>query len=52
VRSLVILVLCLLILPKFFGGNGVWAAWPVAEVLSMIVCIVFILKYKDKYEYM
>ncbi len=51
VRSFVILVLCLLILPGIFGGNGVWAAWPVCEVLSMIVCIVFILKYKDKYGY-
>ena len=52
VRTLIILVICLYLLSAMFGGVGLWASWPVAEFLSFIVCIIFILKYKEKYKYL
>ena len=52
VRSLVILVICLFTLSYFFKGIGLWISWPVTEVLSMIICIIFIIKYKNKYNYL
>ncbi len=52
VRSLVLLVICLYLLSYLFKGIGFWAAWPVAELLSCIICIIFIIKYKNKYEYL
>ena len=35
----------------FLDVNGVWLSVPIAEILSMIISIVFILKYKDIYGY-
>lgn len=52
VRSLVILVICLFALSYIFKGIGLWISWPITEVLSMIICIIFIIKYKNKYNYL
>ncbi len=52
IRSLVIMVICLLLFSYLFKGVGLWIAMPVAEALSFVVCIVFVLKYKNRYEYM
>ena len=51
-RSLVILVICLYLLSYLFGGIGLWIAWTVSEIISFAVSIVFVLKYKNKYEYL
>ncbi len=51
VRSFAILTACLYLFSYLFNENGLWAALPVAEFLSFIVCLVFIFKYKNKYEY-
>ncbi len=51
-RTFVVLVICLYLLSYLFQGMGLWAAWPVAEVVAFIVSVVFILKYKSQYEYL
>lgn len=48
-RTLVLLTICLIAMSEVFGANGLWLAWPVAELLSVIVSFVFVRKYKCKY---
>ena len=36
------LIPLLLILPKFFGLNGVWISFPIADVLSAGICFLFL----------
>ena len=52
VRSLVILVICLFGLSYLFQGIGLWISWPITEVIALIISIVFIIKYKNKYNYL
>ena len=42
-RQLIILIPCLIIMPKFFGINGVWYSMPVADGLSVILALSFLL---------
>lgn len=51
-RTLVFQVSALIILPIFFGINGIWASIAVAELLSVIVTIIFFIKNKEKYHYL
>ena len=51
-RTLVFQILAVLILPILFGLNGIWLSITVAEVLSLIVTITFLVKNKEKYRYM
>ena len=41
-RSLVLFLFFTILLGKFFGMNGVWAAYTAAEVVSFIVCIIML----------
>lgn len=50
-RSLVFIVISILTLPLLIGINGVWLSVPVAELLSLIVSIFYLKKYKSKYKY-
>ena len=50
-RILVFQFLSILILPIFFGLNGVWCSIIVAESLSFALTIYCILKYKNTYGY-
>ncbi len=50
-RTFVFLVGALLLLPKLFGGPGVWAAVPAAELLGLIVSVGFLLWGRRKYPY-
>ncbi len=38
-RQLLILVPCLLVFPSILGLNGLWAAYPVADFLSMVLSV-------------
>ena len=38
-RQLIILVPCLLIIPSVFGLTGLWAAYPVADFLSLVLSL-------------
>lgn len=48
-RTFVILSLSLFGLSALFGANGLWASWSVAEVLSLALSIVLLLKYRSRY---
>ncbi len=42
------LIPLLFVLPPFFGLNGVWMAFPIADVLSASICYYFLRKHKNK----
>lgn len=51
-RTLVFQVAAVLILPIFFDLNGIWFSIVVAEIISVIVTVIFVLGKKKKYGYM
>ena len=51
VRTFVILVISLYLMSYLFEGIGLWSAWPVAEVVALIFSLVFVIKYKNRYNY-
>lgn len=51
-RTLLFQIAMILLLPMIWGINGIWIAVVFAEILSLIVSIIFIIKNKNKYEYM
>ena len=48
-RTFVFLVLCLMILPRLIGADGIWLAVPVAEFLSCIISVYYMIKYRKEY---
>lgn len=50
-RTFVCLVLSLLLLPQFMGADGLWLAVPVAEFVSCLISIGFLVRYRKKYEF-
>lgn len=50
-RTLVFQVVSVLVLPIFFGINGIWVAVAVAEMLSLTVTLTFFVVYRKKYRY-
>lgn len=51
-RTLVILVISILSLNYLFGVTGVWFAVSLTELLSLLLTILFLFRYKDKYNYL
>ncbi len=51
-RALVFETSMVIILPIFFGADAIWYATPVAEVLSFIIGVIFILALGRRYGYM
>lgn len=51
-RTVVFQVAAVLILPGFFGIDGIWASISVAEVLALAVSTFFIMKLKNRYHYL
>lgn len=49
-RSFVIFLSATLILGKFFGLNGIWAAYTVAEILSFIILVIMVRMKQKKME--
>lgn len=47
-RQLLFLIPCLLILPRYYGTDGVWWSIPVADVVAFIVAVVAILRHIHK----
>ena len=41
-----------LILPVFFGVDGIWWAITVAEVFAFLISVLFLLAKRGKYHYM
>lgn len=50
-RTVVFQVAAVLILPIFWGIDGIWSAIGVAELLSLIVTFILLTKLKNKYHY-
>ena len=47
-RQVIVFIQLILIVPKYFGLNGVWAAQPLADIVSMIIIGLFLIKeFKD-----
>ena len=43
-RQVIVFIPLILIVPKYFGLNGVWAAQPLADLVSMIIIGLFLIK--------
>lgn len=50
-RTFVFILLTLFTLPKLFHTTGVWLAIPIAEMLTVILVIYLLIKYKEYYHY-
>lgn len=50
-RTFVCQAIAVMLLPVFFGLNGVWSACAVAEVITLFLTIVLFILEKDKYHY-
>ncbi len=50
-RTFVLFIVGIIILPNFLGVNGVWLVVPFAEVLTLIISFVYIYKYRKEYMY-
>ncbi|MBR2342880.1 MAG: MATE family efflux transporter [Clostridia bacterium] len=50
-RLLLFQVLCVLVLPIFFGTSGVWYSLFAAEALAMITTLIFFIAFRKKYGY-
>ena len=51
VRTLLFQIIMILVLPAFFGLNGVWFAVVAAEALALLVTIICFLAKRKKYQY-
>lgn len=52
VRTFVLIVINILILPAFMGVNGVWLSVPLAELMSVFLSGYFFVRKRKKYNYM
>ena len=50
-RTFGLITVLLLTLPNFLGETGVWLAVPIAELITMIVALVFLKQNREKYHY-
>lgn len=50
-RTVIFQVVMVLVLPKFWGLDGIWFSSPMTEILSVIVAAVFFVALKNKYKY-
>lgn len=51
IRTIVFQLGCLFILPAIIGNNGIWLSVTVAEALSLLVALYFIIKNRGRYQY-
>lgn len=49
-RQLIFLIPCLLILPNFFGLNGVWMSMPISDAFSSIIAAVLLTNQLKKFK--
>lgn len=50
-RTFVFIIAGVLLLPMLIGANGIWLAVPIAEVLTVIVSVLYFVRLKDVYHY-
>ena len=49
-RQVILLIPMIIILPKFFGLNGVWYAQPTSDLLSTVITAVVLVKELKRYK--
>ncbi|MCF0254972.1 MAG: MATE family efflux transporter [Bacteroides heparinolyticus] len=49
-RQMLILLLCLLILPQFFGVEGVWYSMPVSDLLASLIALMMLVMQFRKFK--
>ena len=52
IRTFLAFTACIYGMTALFGGPGLWAAWAVAESVSLIPTMLVILKFKNRYQYL
>lgn len=50
-RTFVFLTIGILALPTVLGVNGIWLAVPLAESITLLFAVFFLLRYRKKYQY-
>lgn len=50
-RTFGLILVFQLILPEFIGVAGVWLAVPMAELITMVIALIFLYRNKDRYHY-
>ncbi|MEG1241069.1 MAG: MATE family efflux transporter, partial [Oscillospiraceae bacterium] len=51
-RTFVFILLAILILPLVMEVNGIWLAVPLAELLTLFVSLIYLVKLRDVYHYL
>ncbi len=51
-RTLVFQTSCVLVLPIFFGVDGIWWAISISEVFAAVISLIFLFAMRKKYNYM
>ena len=51
-RTLVFQIILVLVLPIWFGINGIWSAISVAEALTLVITVTFFISQKNRYHYL
>ncbi len=44
-RTLVFEMACVWLLPSLLGINGIWVAWPIAEVMALFLCTFLVVRF-------
>lgn len=47
-RQIIILIPCIIIIPKFLGLTGIWMAGPVSDMIALVITIVMFIKYSKE----
>ena len=50
-RTFLLITGAILLLPRILGVNGIWLAVPVAEAFAIVISLVFVCKYRKRYQY-
>ena len=51
IRTFVLEVGCLLLLPAVMGISGVWLALPISESVTVVISVLLLVKYRRRYGY-
>jgi uncharacterized membrane protein len=51
VRTFILFIVGMIIFPNFFGVNGVWMVVPFAEIVTLLISLIYIYKYRKEYMY-
>ena len=51
IRTFIVLTVCLYGLTALFGGTGLWSAWPASELICVVITLLVLRRYRNKYQY-